>query len=121
MILVLKGWCSIIVGQGIVIYGKVPWNPVHNDTNIIQVTFFDKVLKFLWRSISMFKGKVAHELVAPAESQRMGHERHELNVRVVHFDQIRNQLLLKLSHRIWTAVRITFPRSSMHFIDIDRS
>ncbi len=42
MILLLKGWCSIIVGQGIIIDDKVTWNSVHNDTNIIQVTFTTK-------------------------------------------------------------------------------
>ena len=68
VILILESRCPVIVGQSIIINSKVTWYPVHNDTNIVQVTFFDKVLKLLRSPVGVLEGEVAHKLIAPAKS-----------------------------------------------------
>ena len=68
VILILESRCPIIVGQSIIINSEMTWYPVHNDPDIVQVTFFNEVLKLLRRPVGVLEGEVAHELIAPAKS-----------------------------------------------------
>ena len=54
MILIFKSRCAIIVCQSIIIDCKVTWNPIHNYTDIVDMTFLNKVLKLFWTTIGMF-------------------------------------------------------------------
>ena len=51
----------------------------------------------------------------------MLHQRHELNVRIVHFLEIRHELFRQIVKIIRSAVVMIFPRPGMHFIDVQRS
>ena len=90
-ILILKSWCSIIISQGIIIDNEMTRYPIHDNTDIIEMTFFHEVLKLFWTTISLFECKITHELISPAQSQWVGHNWHKFHVSVVHLNQIRNQ------------------------------
>ena len=100
MILIFESWCTIEVGQSIVILCIVTWDPVYQDTDIILVTCFYEILKFFWCAIGMLKSKVTHKLVTPTHPKRMSHEWHEFHVGIVHLNQIWNQLFFQFFESI---------------------
>ena len=54
VVLMLESRCPVIVGQSIIINSEIDFGTkVHNDPDIVQMTFFDKVLKLLRRAIGV--------------------------------------------------------------------
>ena len=118
--MVFKSWGPIIVSQGIGITAEVTRHPVHDDPDARLVGLVNEVLELFQGPVAATNRIVTGNLITPRSIQRMIHEWHHFNVGVAHFLNIRYQAVCQFRKGIGATVRVATPRTSVHFVNVER-
>ncbi len=118
-IFMFKQGRAVKAGQCPAVLRKVRGYPVQNDADIGLVAGVDQMPQLVGRAESTGWCKVACALVAPRFIQRVFGNRHEFDVRVAHTLDVRHQIGCQFAVAVKSAIRMAFPGTGMHFVNID--
>src|SRR5262245_8724741 len=118
-VLVLEQRRPVELRQPVRILREMARHPVENDPDSVDVARIDERLELLPLAEPARRGEEPDHLVAPGPREWMLHHREQLNMRIAHLLDIRNELLGKLpvgqvSVRLFRDPR---PRSQVYLVD----
>ena len=91
-------------------------HPVHDDPNAHAVRAVNEVHQLFRLAVARGGGVVARHLIAPAWIVWIGHERHDLDMRIAHVGYVVNQFV-----REFAVPETLFPAAEVHLVDVHRS
>ncbi len=112
---------AIEVAEAVRVFWEVGGHPVEDDANAFFVTAIDKEAEIIGRTEARGGREVAGGLIAPRSVERMFRDRQQLNVRVAHFLDIRNQFVRQFAVREPAVVLFgnPFPGAGVQFVNTD--
>ena len=84
---------SIEVAQSLLIFAKMSRYPVHDDSDAILMCLVNEITEIIRLTVAARHRKISRSLIPPGTIERMLTERHELNMRIVHFLRIADKLI----------------------------
>ena len=107
---------AVEVAQAVGIAAEVARHPVEDDADAVFVAEVDEVHQVFRLAVAARRREVARALVAPGTVERIFAERHELDVRVIHFLDVVHELRCDVAVREHFPVFTAAPGTHMDFI-----
>ena len=95
--------------QAVFILREVRGHPVEDDADVLPVALVHKVHQLPRRAVAVCRREVARHLIAPRRVVGVLHNGHQLDVRVAHILDIRDQLRRQIVPVVDAAVRMPLP------------
>ena len=107
---------AVEFAQAVRVFAEVAGHPIHYHAYSVLVSGLDEVAEIVRFAVAARHCVIARRLIAPRIIQRVFGQRHELDVRVVHFHDVFNQLVGQLAVSQITSV-LALPRARVHFVN----
>ena len=108
-------------GEAVLVLREMRQHEIQNDAYPRLVAFVNEIHEILRTAVAAGRGEHARNLIAPAAVERIFRYRHKLDVRVVQFFDVWNQLIRQLFVVENVAVGVPSPAARMHLVDVHRA
>ena len=103
------------------VFRKMRRHPIHNDADAALMAAIDEMPELVGISETTGGCVIIRDLITPGAFEGMFRDGQQLDVRVAHFQNVRQQCLSELEVTEWSVfVRMPPPRTQMHFVNTER-